>query len=68
MNTNRSAMIVLLLRCFLSLALFLPLGIAKLGSFPASAAGLVESNRETILGLAPTLPFLYVFSYGVAVR
>ena len=63
MNVDRSAMLVLLLRCYLGLALFLPLGIAKLASFPGSAAGMVESNRETILGLAPALPMLYLFSY-----
>ena len=65
MNADRSALIVLLLRCYLSLALFLPLGIAKLAGFPGSAAGMVDSQRETILGAAPALPFLYVFSYAL---
>ena len=44
MNTDRSAVIVLLLRCFLGFALFVPLGIDKLTAFPGSAAGLVESS------------------------
>ena len=63
MNTDRSAVIVLLLRCFLGFALFVPLGIDKLTAFPGSAAGLVESHRETILGVAPARPLLYLFSY-----
>ena len=63
MNTDRSAVIVLLLRCYLGFALFLPLGIAKLAAFPGSAAGIVESHQETILGVAPALPLLYLFSY-----
>ena len=65
MNTDRSGLIVLLLRCYLGFALFLPLGIGKLASFPGSAAGMVDSYRETILGAAPALPFLYLFSYAL---
>ncbi len=56
MNNDRSAVIVLVLRCFLGFALFLPLGIDKIAAFPGSSAGIVESHRETILGIAPSLP------------
>ena len=65
MNNDRSAVIVLVLRCFLGFALFLPLGIGKIAAFPESSAGLVESHRETILGIAPSLPLLYLFSYAL---
>ena len=63
MNADRSAVVVLLLRCYLGLSLFLPLGIDKLAGFPASAAGMVTAQQETILGAAPMLPLLYVFAY-----
>ncbi len=65
MNTDRSALIVLVLRCYLGFALFLPLGIGKLTGFPGSAAGMVDGYRETILGAGPSLPFLYLFSYAL---
>jgi uncharacterized membrane protein YphA (DoxX/SURF4 family) len=63
MKTERSAVIVLLLRCFLGFALFLPLGIDKIAGFPGSSVEIVEKHRETILGVAPVLPLLYLFSY-----
>ena len=63
MTTDRSAVIVLLLRCYLALALFLPLGITKLAGYPASAAGMVTAQQETILGSALMLPTLYLFAY-----
>jgi len=65
MNNDRSAVIVLVLRCFMGFALFLPLGIDKIAAFPGSSAGIVESHRETILGIAPSLPLLYLFSYAL---
>ncbi len=63
MHSDRSAVVVLLLRCFLGFALFVPLGIDKLAAFPGSSAGLVDSHRETILGVGPGIALLYVFSY-----
>lgn len=63
MNSERSATVVLLLRLYLGVALFVPLGIGKLAEFPDSSAGLVDGYQETILGAWPSLPFLYLFSY-----
>ena len=63
MTTDRSAVVVLLLRCFLGMALFLPLGITKLAGYPGSAAGMVAAQQETILGSALMLPTLYLFAY-----
>ncbi len=65
MNDASSAIVVLLLRLYLGLALFLPLGIGKLAGFPDSSAGMVEGFSDTILGMTPSLPFLYLFAYAL---
>ena len=65
MNTDRSAVIVLLLRCYLSLALFLPNGIGKFANFEGAAASIVGGQKETILGAALALPLLYGFAYAL---
>lgn len=61
-DASRSA-VVLALRLYLGLALFLPLGIGKLAGFPASSAGMVERFSGTILGWGPMLGALYAFAY-----
>ena len=48
MNNDRSAVIVLVLRCFMGFALFLPLGIDKIAAFPGSSAGIVESHQRSL--------------------
>jgi len=65
MDKSHSAVIVLLLRLFLGFALFIPLGVGKIAEFPASSAGVVENYQETILGIAPALPLLYLFAYSL---
>ncbi len=65
LSRERLSIVVLLLRLYLGVALFLPLGIGKLAGFPGSSAGLMEGYRETILGAWPSLPFLYLFSYAL---
>ncbi len=62
---DRQAVIVLLLRWYLGLALFVPLGLGKLAGFPGGAAGMVNDQADTILGTAAFLPFLYAFSYSL---
>ncbi len=63
MSSERSAIVVLLLRLYLGAALFLPLGVGKLAGFPASSAGMVEGFSDSILGATLAAPFLYVFAY-----
>lgn len=60
---GQRATVVLLLRLYLGLALFVPLGIGKLAAYPGSAAGMVERFSGTLLGWGPLLLALYLFAY-----
>ena len=65
MNPDQRAQVVLILRCYVGFALFLPLGVGKLVGYPAASSDMVDGFRETVLGTPLMLPPLYLFAYAL---